>query len=65
MTAAAAKLPEGERAGYLRAHIQLKLDAASKPALPTHTPPVKQDGTQNPAPRKDPRKAAFDATWSK
>ena len=63
---AASKLPEGERAGYISAHIGLKLDAASKTPVPTHTPSVKLDGNgAPPAPRKDPRKAAFDATWSK
>ena len=63
--AAAAKLPEGERAGYISAHIGIKLDAASKPAVPTHTPTVKQDAASTPTVRKDPRKSAYEASWSK
>lgn len=64
VVAAAAKLPEGERTGYISAHIGLKLDAASKTPVPTHVPTAKVDGNGAATNRKDPRKAAYDATWS-
>jgi len=64
IVAKVAALPEGERAGYMTYAIQSKLDAASKPVVPTHVPTVKVDGNAAATNRKDPRKAAYDASWS-
>ncbi len=67
VAAEVAKQPEGERAGFANAMLKIKLDAAAKapPANPGRayvTPEVKADAKPV---RKDPRQAAFDATWSK
>jgi hypothetical protein len=59
--AAAAKLPEGERAGYLTYAINAKLDAVSKPRVPTHTTPeVKADEKPK---RRDPYGDAYKSTF--
>lgn len=63
---AVAKLPEGERAGYLTYAIQAKLDGASKSKLPTHVPTAKVDEAGNhaaPVKKVNIYDAAYKATF--
>lgn len=65
VVAKAEKLPEAARAGYLQAHLELKL-AAPAPRAPLHAPAVKADAVEAPKPeRKDPVAEAYKASWSK
>lgn len=65
VVARAEKLPEAARAGYLQAHLELKL-AAPAPKAPLHAPAVKADAVEAPKPeRKDPVAEAYKASWSK
>jgi hypothetical protein len=61
----AAKLgSDPERAGYVQAHLQLKLDAASKAPGALHTPTVVLDSTDPTKPKRVDRRAdAFAASW--
>lgn len=65
--AKAEKLPEAARAGYVQAHLELKLAApATAKVQPLHVPTVKADDKETkPAPKKDPVKDAYAASWSK
>jgi hypothetical protein len=68
--AEAAKLPsDAERAGYIQAHVNIKLDAASKRQPPLHEPRpvVKTDDSDPSKPKKpvDKRADAFNASWGK
>lgn len=65
--AEAAKLgSDAERAGYVQAHLKIKLDAAGKAPPALHTPTVVLDGTDpsKPKARSDKRADAFNASWA-
>lgn len=65
VVAKAEKLPDAARAGYLQAHLELKL-AAPAPKAPLHAPAPKADAVEAPKPeRKDPVAEAYKASWSK
>jgi hypothetical protein len=61
----AAKLgSDAERAGYVQAHIKLKLDAAGKAPPPLHTPTVIVDGADPNKPKVvDKRADAYKQSW--
>ncbi len=61
VVAAVAKLPEGERAGYMTYAIQAKLTAAGAPKVPTHTV-VKSDADEKPK-RRDVYADAYKSTF--
>lgn len=64
--AKAEKLPEAARAGYVQAHLELKLAApATAKVQPLHVPTVKADETPAPSKPRDAVKEAYAASWSK
>lgn len=62
----AAKLPsDAERAGYIQAHVKLKLDAVGKAPPALHVPTVVTDSTEKPKKPVDKRADAYNSSWSK
>jgi hypothetical protein len=66
--AEAAKLgSDAERAGYVAAHLKIKLDAVSRAPTPLHVPSVvtdqKLDANGNPRKKSDKRADAFAASF--
>lgn len=62
--AKAEKLPEAARAGYVQAHLELKLAAPTTSKVqPLHVPAVKADANPAPAAKRDPVKEAYVASW--